>query len=157
MANQGWGGHSMVWPLERVLVYPPVPPAEEASWEAFGYLRPMRHTQALEEHEAFRQILRDAGVEVLTGEIDNPMLQDAIFPFDPVFTTNAGAVLCRMGKPLRDAEVDLAEQTMAELNIPVAGRIEPPECSKAATASGSMTRHWRSAAATGRTIPASTR
>ncbi len=121
-----WGGHSMVWPLERVLVYPPVPPAPEASWEEFGYLRPMRHLQALEEHDAFRAILREAGVEVLTGEIDDPMLQDAIFPFDPVFTTDAGAVLCRMGKPLREAEVDLAERTMAELNIPIAGRIEPP-------------------------------
>lgn len=126
MTKQAWGGHSMVWPLERVLVYPPVPPAPEASWQDFGYLRPMRHRQAAEEHEMFRQILRDAGVEVLTGEIDDPMLQDAIFPFDPVFTTDAGAVLCRMGKPLRDAEVDLAEQTMADLNIPIAGRIEPP-------------------------------
>jgi len=126
MTKQAWGGHSMVWPLERVLVYPPVPPAPEASWQDFGYFRPMRHRQAVEEHEAFRQILRDAGVEVLAGEIDDPMLQDAIFPFDPVFTTDTGAVLCRMGKPLRDAEVDLAAQTMAELNIPIAGRIEPP-------------------------------
>ena len=126
MTKQAWGGHSMVWPLERVLVYPPVPPAPEASWQDFGYLRPMRHRQAVEEHDAFRQILRDAGVEVLAGEIDDPMLQDAIFPFDPVFTTDTGAVLCRMGKPLRDAEVDLAAQTMAELNIPIAGRIEPP-------------------------------
>ncbi len=121
-----WGGHSMVWPLERVLVYPPVPPSPETSWEEFGYLRPMRHLQALEEHTAFRAILREAGVEVLSGEIDDSMLQDAIFPFDPVFTTDAGAVLCRMGKPLRDAEVDLAERTMSELNIPIAGRIESP-------------------------------
>jgi len=121
-----WGGHSMVWPLERVLVYPPVEPAPAASWEEFGYLRPMRHRQAVEEHQAFRQSLRESGVEVLTGEIDDPMLQDAIFPFDPVFTTDAGAVLCRMGKPLREAEVELAKRTLAELDIPIAGRIEPP-------------------------------
>jgi len=124
--QRGWGGHSMVWPLARVLVYPPVEPAPEADWQEFGYLRPMNHLQAVEEHAAFRQILREAGVEVLTGEIDDPMLQDAIFPFDPVFTTDAGAVLTRMGKPLREAEVALAERTMAELNIPIAGRIEPP-------------------------------
>ena len=126
MTAQLWGGHSMVWPLERVLVYPPVPPPPEASWQDFGYLRPMRHRQAVEEHEAFRRILRDAGVEVMTGEIDDSMLQDGIFPFDPVFTTDAGAVLCRMGKRLRDGEVALAERTMNELNIPIAGRIEPP-------------------------------
>lgn len=124
--GRGWGGHSMVWPLAKVLVYPPVEPAPEADWQEFGYLRPMNHLQAVEEHAAFRQILREAGVEVLTGEIDDPLLQDAIFPFDPVFTTDAGAVLTRMGKPLREAEVALAERTMAELNIPIAGRIEPP-------------------------------
>ncbi len=116
----------MVWPLERVLVYPPAAPADDVSWQEFGYLREIRHLQAVEEHDAFRRILREAGVDVLTGEIDDPALQDAIFPFDPVFTTNAGAVLTRMGKPLREAEVDLAERTMAELNIPIAGRIEPP-------------------------------
>jgi N-dimethylarginine dimethylaminohydrolase len=124
--SRGWGGHSNVWPLRRVLVNPPVPPAPEADWREFGYLRRMNHLQAVEEHAAFRRILRDAGVEILTGEIDNPMLQDAIFPFDPVFTTDAGAVLTSMGKPLREDEVRLAEYTMTELNIPIAGRIEPP-------------------------------
>jgi N-dimethylarginine dimethylaminohydrolase len=121
-----WGGHSMVWPLRRVLVYPPVEPSAEASWQAFGYLRPMNHRQAVEEHDAFRRILREAGVDVLTSEIDDAMLQDAIFPFDPAFMTDAGAVLCRMGKPLREDEVRLAEQTTAELGIPIAGRIEAP-------------------------------
>ncbi len=126
VVERNWGGHSMVWPLQRVLVYPPVPPAAEASWEAFGYLRPMNHTQAVEEHAAFRELLRGDGVEVLTGEIDDPMLQDAIFPFDPVFTTNAGAVLTRPGKDLRLGEVGLAERTMEEIGIPIAGRIEAP-------------------------------
>ena len=126
MSGQAWGGHSMVWPLKRVLVFPPVPPSDDVTWQEFGYLRPMRHRQAVEEHDAFRRELTAAGVELLTGEIGDAALQDAIFPFDPVFMTDAGAVLCRMGKQLREAEVDLAEQTMAELAIPIAGRIEPP-------------------------------
>lgn len=121
-----WGGNSMVWPLKRVLVYPPVPPAPNLSWSEYGYLRPMNHRQAVEEHDAFRQILRDQGVEVITGEIDDGRLQDAIFPFDPLFTTDAGAVLCRMGKPQREPEVDLAARTLEDLGIPIAGRIEPP-------------------------------
>jgi N-dimethylarginine dimethylaminohydrolase len=40
--------------------------------------------------------------------------------------TDAGAVLLRPGKALRFAEVDLAEQSYAELGIPVIGRIEAP-------------------------------
>ncbi len=123
---RAWGGHSNVWPLERVLVYPPVEPPPGLSWQDFGYLRPMNHLQAVEEHAAFRQILRQAGVEVLTGEIDDPLLQDAIFPFDPVFMTGEGAIITSMGKVLRKDETRLAEQTMAELGVPVIGQVEPP-------------------------------
>ncbi|CAN5548955.1 dimethylarginine dimethylaminohydrolase family protein [soil metagenome] len=124
--EQQWGGHSMVAPLKRVLVYPPAPASEAVSWQEFGYLRPMNHKQAVEEHAALRRLLSGEGVEVISGEIDNARLQDAIFPFDPVITTNAGAILSRMGKELREPEVDLAEQTMTELGIPIIGRIEAP-------------------------------
>jgi N-dimethylarginine dimethylaminohydrolase len=125
-SERAWGGHSMAGELRRVLVYPPVPPAPEVSWEAFGYLRPIEHALAVEEHAALRALLAGAGVEVVSGEIDNPALQDAIFPFDPVITTDAGAILCRMGKELRRAEVDLAAATLADLGIPIAGRIVEP-------------------------------
>jgi dimethylargininase len=126
MTARNWGGHTVVGSLKRVLVYPPVPHENTVTWEEFGYLRPMDHERATQEHEAFRAILREAGAEVITGEIDNPHLQDAIFPFDPVMITNAGAILLRMGKPLRELEVELAEETMRDLGIPVIGRIESP-------------------------------
>ncbi len=116
----------MVLPLRRVLVFPPVPPDDAALWQAFGYFRPIDHARAVAEHAAFRQILAKAGVEVVVGEIDDPALQDAIFPFDPVLITDYGAVLCRMGKSLRAREVELAEQTMTDLGIPIAGRIREP-------------------------------
>ncbi len=121
-----FGGHTVVGPLKRVLVYPPVPHRNTVSWEEMSYLRPMDHEKAVTEHEAFRQLLRDAGAEVITGEIDNPQLQDAIFPFDPVMVTDAGAILLRMGKRERELEVELAEETMRDLGIPVIGRIERP-------------------------------
>lgn len=126
MAEKNWGGNTMSATLLRVLVYPPVPPEPSVSWEEFGYLRPLDHDLAVREHAAFRRILTDAGVEVITGEIDDGNLQDGIFPYDPVFTTDAGAILTRMGKPLREAEVDLAEQTMQEIGVPIAGRIAAP-------------------------------
>lgn len=116
----------MVRPLRRALVFPPVPPDASVSWQAFGYVHPIDHGRAVAEHAAFRQILAEAGVELVTGEIDDPALQDAIFPFDPVLITDHGAVLCRMGKPLRAREVELAEQTMVDLGIPILGRIQEP-------------------------------
>jgi N-dimethylarginine dimethylaminohydrolase len=116
----------MTGTLQRVLVYPPVPPDPSVSWEAFGYLRPLDHARALEEHAALRRILAGAGAEVVSGEIDDGRLQDAIFAFDPFIVADAGAILGRMGKPLRQPEVSLAERTLEELAIPILGRITAP-------------------------------
>jgi dimethylargininase len=121
-----FGGHTVVGSLKRVLVFPPVPDRHAVTWEEMSYLGPMDHEKAVAEHEAFRQILRESGAEVITGEIDNPALQDAIFPFDPVLITDAGAILLRMGKRERELEVELAEETMRDLHIPIIGRIERP-------------------------------
>jgi N-dimethylarginine dimethylaminohydrolase len=104
----------------------PVAPADALDWRAFGYLRPINHRQALDEHAALRSLIADAGVEVITGEIDDARLQDGIFPFDPSFITDGGAVICRMGKELRRGEEALAEATLSDLGIPILGRIEPP-------------------------------
>lgn len=116
----------MVAPLRRVLVFPPVPPTGTESWEVFGFLRPIDHALALREHEAFRQILRTAGVEVITGEIDDAGLQDAIFPYDPFLITEQGAVLLRPAKALRLGELRLAEHVLEQLAIPIVARITGP-------------------------------
>lgn len=121
-----WGGNSMVWNLRRVLVMPPVAPLDTPSWRDFGYLRAMNHRQAVDEHSAFRRLLTGAGVEVISSELDDARLQDGIFPFDPSFMTDGGAVVCRMGKELRRAEEDVAEATLRDLGILILGRIEAP-------------------------------
>ena len=126
MTPRSYGGHTNVAPLRRVLVYPPVAPDESASWEAFGYLRPFDQERAIAEHAAFRALLTDAGAEVLIGELDNPALQDGIFPYDPVIITDAGAILGWPGKPLREAEVATMEATLNDLGVPIAGRIVAP-------------------------------
>lgn len=121
-----YGGHTNTAPLRRVLVYPPVAADAGVSWEAFGYFRPTDQARAAEEHAAFRQLLAAAGAEVIVGELDAAALQDGIFPYDPAITTDAGAILCRMGKPLREREVAQMEATLSELGIPIAGRIVAP-------------------------------
>ncbi len=121
-----YGGHTNTAPLQRVLVYPPIAAAASASWEASGYFRPTDQLQAAREHGAFRQLLAEAGAEVIVGELDDEALQDGIFPYDPAITTDAGAILCRMGKPLREREVALLEATLHDLDIPIAGRIVAP-------------------------------
>ncbi|MGA7671427.1 MAG: arginine deiminase family protein [Nitrolancea sp.] len=125
-SENGWGGQSVVDRLRRVLVYEPIAPDEHVSWEEFGYFRPIDQDQATSEHAAFRQILTDFGTEVVTAEIGDAQLQDAIFPFDPVIITDQGAILGRMGKELRRREVDLMRETLTDMGIPIAGEIAAP-------------------------------
>jgi N-dimethylarginine dimethylaminohydrolase len=122
----GWGGQTVVGKLRRVLVYEPVAPDKGVSWEEFGYFRPIDFEAATEEHAAFRQILSDAGAEVITGQIGDAQLQDAIFPFDPVIITDQGAILSRMGKELRRREPDLLRETLTDLGVPILGEIKAP-------------------------------
>ncbi|HZU13240.1 MAG TPA: arginine deiminase family protein [Chloroflexota bacterium] len=124
--NGDWGGHSMTAPLRRVLVSRPVPPNGHVSWEAFGYHRPIHHEQALAEHDALCHALTEQGCEVVSISLPDAALQDGIFPFDPVITTDAGVILCRMGKALRSGEPAALEAALDELGIPVVGRIEAP-------------------------------
>lgn len=121
-----WGGQSMVWPLQRVLVRQPAEASDAGEHDAFGYPRPIDHDRTVKEHRAFRAILEDAGVEVIAAEPDEPGLLDAIFAYDPSLTTDAGAILLRPGKVLRLPEVAAAEATYREMDIPIAGRIEAP-------------------------------
>ncbi len=124
--GNGWGGQSVVDRLRRVLVYEPIAPDEHVSWEEFGYFRPIDHERATSEHATFRQILTDFGADVVTAQIGDARLQDAIFPFDPVIITDQGAILGRMGKELRRREVDLMRETLTDMGIPIAGEISAP-------------------------------
>ena len=121
-----WGGQSVVDRLARVLVYTPIEPDAQVSWEEFGYFHPIDHERAQREHAAFRKILTENGAEVVSAEIGDAGLQDAIFPFDPVIITDQGAILGRMGKDLRRREVDLMRETLGDLGIPIAGEIKAP-------------------------------
>src|SRR5829696_4421060 len=112
--ERAWGGQSMVAPLRRVLVREPARPLAEVQFASFGYPRVVDHERTAREHEAFRALLAESGVEVVIAGPDEAGLIDA------------GAVLLRPGKELRLPEVELAERTYAELGIPIFGRIEAP-------------------------------
>lgn len=123
---QGYGGQSMIAPLRRVLVRRPSPATAPDDWRRFNYPAPTDDMLALAEHKVFRDLLHDHGVEVLDfGGADNGEL-DAIFTYDPSFTTDEGVILCRPGKVARRSEVELARQAYRELDIPILGEIEEP-------------------------------
>lgn len=123
---QDFGGHSMIEPLRRVLVRKPAPPASERDQATFGYPHAPNHEVAIAEHQAFVQQLRDLGVEVIEAAAPEDGLLDAIFPYDPSFTTDEGILLCRPGKGSRLPEVELAREAAKALDIPIVGEIQEP-------------------------------
>jgi len=121
-----YGGQTMTDRLRAVLVRRPAAPATGEEWRVFGYPHPVDQAAAEREHAAFCAGLTAAGADVVEAGPDEPGQLDAIFAFDPSIVTDAGAVLLRPGKQLRQNEVALAERSYAELGIPILGRIEPP-------------------------------
>ena len=122
--TRAFGGQSMVARLRRVLVKrPDEGPEEVAAWSAFGYHRPADIEAARREHEGLVRLLRDAGAEVVYAQEPQPERLDAIFVTDAGLITDAGAIVGRMGKPLRRGEEAALARELARLGIPILGTL----------------------------------
>ena len=125
VSAKAFGSQSMSGRLRRVLVRAPRP-EDAVAWRAYGWRTEPDPTRMLEEHEAFRGQLEDAGAEVILAETPVPMCPDSIYVYDPALVTDAGALLLRPGKEGRRAEVEAMAADLVEAGVPVAGRLEVP-------------------------------
>jgi dimethylargininase len=112
-------------PLERVYVRAPVA-ADLSAWEVYGWRSEPDPARAVDEHAAFRAELERAGATVEIGSARVPDDPDAIYAYDPVLMTDAGAILLRPGKERRRAEPDAVAIDLAGAGVAIAGRIEAP-------------------------------
>jgi N-dimethylarginine dimethylaminohydrolase len=95
-------------------------------WEALNYLGKPDITKALQEYDAFEQILNDHGAEVLYFPQDDTVNMDSIYCRDAAIATEKGMIICNMGKEGRIKE-PAAEQGAFEANgISVLGVITAP-------------------------------
>jgi arginine deiminase len=98
----------------------------DAQWRDLGYLAAPDFDLACRQHDELARLLDSAGVKVHLAPGGSDLCLDAVYTRDPVLVTPVGAVICRMGKPARDAEPVVAQTWLSTLGIPVAGRIDPP-------------------------------
>ncbi len=110
--------------LRRVLVRPPQA-GDAARWREYGWRSKPDVERAAAEHEALRELLAEAGAEVIVaaGEAANP---DAIYAYDPLLVGENGAVLLRPGKDERLGEADALVPDLERAGVPLAARIEAP-------------------------------
>jgi dimethylargininase len=118
-----YGCQSMVAPLRRVLVRRPDAAFGEADPARWHYSARPDLEEARREHDAFVDLLSDAGAEVIEHAEPQPDRADAIFVFDPALITDRGAVLLRMGKALRRGEEAALGRRLAEIGVPLLGAL----------------------------------
>jgi dimethylargininase len=87
-------------------------------------LGPPDLTLALEQHEAYCEVLEDLGLELARLPPD-PAFPDSTFVEDAAIVTARGAILTRPGAPTRAGEVRAMETALGRW-FPNLDRIEPP-------------------------------
>ena len=122
----GFGCQTMHETLRIVMVRPPD--------AAFGHADPARWhytarpdlAAALDEHRWLVEALHRSGARVVVHDRPLPDHADALFVHDPALVTDAGAVILRMGKPLRRGEEAAMAAAFEELGVPVLARLTEP-------------------------------
>lgn len=119
-----YGSQSMVRPLKRVVVRRPTAAFGTADPKKWHYTSQPNLAAAQAEHDAFVSLLHQTGAEIIYHEVDLPDHADAIFTHDPVLVTRDGAIVLRMGKPLRRGEERAIAQTLAAHGVPIHRELE---------------------------------
>jgi N-dimethylarginine dimethylaminohydrolase len=137
-----FNGHSMVDPLQRVLVCSPRTagwdqPDRAARWQKLGFSHAPDFTIARAQHEALCRELQSAGAEIIELPPDPGLTLDAVYAHDASFPTDYGMIILRPGKPNRIAEATLQAGFYLCLQIPTLYRI-PANPAKSTVEAGDM-------------------
>ncbi|MDO9416257.1 dimethylarginine dimethylaminohydrolase family protein [Pararhizobium sp.] len=122
----GFGSQEMSAGLVRVLMRRPGQSLKAADPAKWHYGATFDGARAVSQYSEFVRLVENSGAEILWLEDDGDGLADAMFTHDPSLMSDHGAILLRMGKPLRVAETALHEKAYTERQIPILGRIEAP-------------------------------
>ena len=97
-------------------------------WSGLNFTAPPDFGRAVEQYDAFVQLLcSSAPVHLCSRAVPGAQLGlDSIYVRDASVMCANGAILCRMGKPQREAEPSALAECYRSLGIPIAGAIEPP-------------------------------
>lgn len=98
----------------------------DAEWKALNYLGRPELSKSAEEYRNFEGILKNEGVEVKYFPMDKQLSLDAIYCRDASIVTDAGMIICTMGKELRKLEPEAQRKTFLADNIAILGKIEAP-------------------------------
>ena len=96
----------------------------DTNWQALNYLGCPGFAQAESEFEQLVSTLKAADIDLHLLPSDDSLSIDSIYCRDASILTDAGAILCKMGKPARSGEPKALEKLYQEMGIPILGRIQ---------------------------------
>lgn len=121
-----YGSQAMSISLTRVLMRRPADSLRKAKASDWHYGPTFNAEKAIAQHQHFAAMVAQSGADILWLEDEGDGLADAMFTHDPSLMTDQGAVILRMGKPLRMAEPQLHAKAYHSAGIPILGTIEAP-------------------------------
>lgn len=95
----------------------------EAQWQSLFYFGCPDFENSLAEYEKFVSVLEQFDFEIYYAPEDDSTSLDSLYVHDPLVISERGAILCSMGKAARAPEPAAAEKYLAEMGVPVIGRI----------------------------------
>jgi N-dimethylarginine dimethylaminohydrolase len=122
--SKRYGGQTMWEPLRRVMVRRPDQAFGSADPKRWHYTAKPDLVKACHEHQLLVETVMGSGAEILWHEEPLTDHADAIFCHDPVLVADCGAILLRMGKPLRRGEEAALGVSLAKVGVPTAGQLE---------------------------------
>jgi arginine deiminase len=94
-----------------------------SNWIKFNYISCPDYSKAVEEYDAFAQLLEQNIPNVIYASKNQQTGIDSIYIRDCAFITKKGAILLNMGKKLRYHEPAAIKEDLNKLGIPILGSI----------------------------------
>jgi N-dimethylarginine dimethylaminohydrolase len=116
----------MIRPLRRVLVRPPRA-AGLGAWRDYGWHAEPDPREIAAEHQAFCEVLRSAGADVVYAETTVEGDPDAIYVFDAAVVSDRGAIVLQSGKEGRLPESAAIAGDLERAGVPVTASLEEPQ------------------------------
>jgi N-dimethylarginine dimethylaminohydrolase len=131
-----FNGHSMVGPLQRVLVCSPRAaawnqPDRVSRWPELGFHHAPDFARSQAQHEAVCRELATAGAEVAELPASTDLSLDAVYTHDSSLATDFGLIIMRPGKSNRVAEGARHKSFAGANGIAVLGEITEPGTTEA--------------------------
>jgi len=98
----------------------------DREWERLRFLSRPDLVKAAAEYDLFEQLLSVTGARVYYLPADGSVTMDSIYCRDAAIATNAGMILCNMGKEARKPEPEALKQAFERDGIRILGAIQSP-------------------------------